>query len=1153
MSFQWSTNSRTAEKTVPEWSSKATETTTGTNVVHLLHAEPMEFILSSNWVLLARGVESFYKSLYEREKNLEIVYDPKLHGFRVKCLSSDEASLVTLIRDTLNELVQLEIEKGIETSAKIISLENWRTKNSQSCGNITVSDKYAFPRDVAACNARDTWTISKEWLNNGITMNKIFSGSALSKLQQLTGTVLIISSDGQTVYIGAPRAEGVTTIKRKLATLARFYSLIPGDMTQVVKIFLFNEGERPVIAEYRYLADGNDALLRSYILDRVNWPHLNLRYPKIFQRGVILRLNPHNGPWEEAQSLSNTVLPIVKDRSVTDEFGAFRMDDWKYPAKEAVGSAVRSDTSTGQSGQNSSVYLSLPRPVIENWVFGLPAPQENRTRQNCQTYIPAHYNSIPSSTHSDGGPTKLGNTNASQSQKSRDNPIAPPAVDAQMLSLDITPSLLNGPRPTTGLKMDCCMDTLKSDEELADESVERTIDSISSPTGSPILSVAPGVADLNNSDPFQHLWREFRLNSTEPASSSKGVQGSNTNSQALLLNGTQQPRLTRFSEQLSRSFHVTMNQKAGSRRVPNNTFPEFDPNMMTSINESLTRLMAPLRMWSGVVDLGIELGRFCFLNVTKSHIQEPGDDDDKKHFKLDQIQNELNKRHKTDEKLYFTRVLTSLGADANYIAHMRDSSGNAVWKRPADGRSSVYEFICRSKTTGGEDFIFIVDIDAIKHTSRVKHFKPDKKWFAMHCTKRVWDFRVVLSTWQDPDGICVRFAEDLVRSLRVIPGNDRIPELEVSYDESYGIDVQAVRVRNIACCIGEASIASTFSTTTRPRKDVQRLYISEVCEMDRLSISVDVQRIRLHFARYKRDDERSGMPLVWYEAALQSDTLSTAFKQNEKLELGNEVEWVSEELLKSGVVEALIQKAADMIKNMDGVGYWNDNHQKEVLRKVLPVTKLAKGEDAKVFCKEHPRAHTYYINGPLYPRASRQSTSPEPSSPVHLASSRHQQVIEPDENDSRALKSKGTLLPRPARYLLTPPPWNGRGLGSILSSTNFHRLSWTKNRSPPPVARGLAIALPVGLGLFVPEPLVGIKVNWEEEVFVVQRAAQIHRPFRLSVDPLRAAFDTLITGVGYLLMLAVMTVNVGFFIAVLGGTFLGTLLVGRYYSAPGEH
>ncbi|KAI1181304.1 hypothetical protein F4777DRAFT_526806 [Nemania sp. FL0916] len=39
----------------------------------------------------------------------------------------------------------------------------------------------------------------------------------------------------------------------------------------------------------------------------------------------------------------------------------------------------------------------------------------------------------------------------------------------------------------------------------------------------------------------------------------------------------------------------------------------------------------------------------------------------------------------------------------------------------------------------------------------------------------------------------------------------------------------------------------------------------------------------------------------------------------------------------------------------------------------------------------------------------------------------------------------------------------------------------------------------------------------EEDVFVVQRTRQINRPFRLSVDPLRAVLDTIIAGVGYLL------------------------------------
>ncbi|RYP67849.1 hypothetical protein DL771_007026 [Monosporascus sp. 5C6A] len=68
----------------------------------------------------------------------------------------------------------------------------------------------------------------------------------------------------------------------------------------------------------------------------------------------------------------------------------------------------------------------------------------------------------------------------------------------------------------------------------------------------------------------------------------------------------------------------------------------------------------------------------------------------------------------------------------------------------------------------------------------------------------------------------------------------------------------------------------------------------------------------------------------------------------------------------------------------------------------------------------------------------------------------------------------------------------------------------------------------------------------EEDVVVVQKKETHVRPWRLSVDPLRAALDTCIAGVGYLLMLAVMSMNVGYFLAVLAGTFLGSLLVGRF-------
>ncbi|KAI0537972.1 hypothetical protein GGR58DRAFT_526756 [Xylaria digitata] len=855
-----------AHNTMNEWSARPiAEATSRTDAVHFHDAEPMEFILSSNWVLQTEGVKDFYEDLYKQGDNLEITYDNILHAFRVKCLSHQEIGVVSLVKEILDQLVQQETKKGLGTSSKIMSLEEWRKNKLQLGKDFKVLNKYLFPRDVAACDVRDTWNISETWFKGGITTNRMLPENALFKLQQLTGTVLVTSSDRRTVYVGASGIEGITKVKRKLHTLAQFFSLVLKDINQVVKIFLYSEGDRSVMGEYRYVADGNDKLLRSYILDRFDWPNTRERYPRLFQNGVLVRLNPNNEPWGEAQFLSDTVLPTVKEGSTKEEFSAFRLNNWKYPAKAADPSSFvpTSDMSTTQSRQSRAAHQPILRPAIESWVSKLPALKNNR----------------PSPVHQEA------------------NPVAPQVLKKPTES-------------STGLK------DFLTDNPIPGAAREQSLQS-------------------DEPDPFELLWRRYRPLPVIRPSEPKEVRSGEFKPQTL--SPSSETQLARKDERDSRSFHITMNQKAASRIV-RNIFPEFDPDMIISINDSLAKLMAPLRMWSGNIDLGIDLGRFYFLNVKKSRVQKPGDDDNEKHYKLDRIQSELNKRHAAHEQLLFTRILTNLGADANYIACMSDKDGNPMWKRPADGRSSTYEFICRSKTLEGAELNFIVEIDAMKFSHAVKQFKPEQNCFAVHCTKRVWDFRLILSASQSLGDTCARFVEDLVNSLRVMPKNDGIPELEVSYDKSYEVEVLVVRMRNTACCNSEVSTQNTLSTHSSPHTDVQRLYISEVWEMDLLSKGDIQQRIQLKLARSK-NAESLNKPLCWYEANLKSDTFSNAFKQNEWLEFGDEVGWKSEELLESGAVEKLIRKAADMVKNMDGVGFWNDNHQTELQRRAAPVAK----------------------------------------------------------------------------------------------------------------------------------------------------------------------------------------------------------------------
>ncbi|KAJ5143562.1 Ctr copper transporter [Penicillium bovifimosum] len=74
----------------------------------------------------------------------------------------------------------------------------------------------------------------------------------------------------------------------------------------------------------------------------------------------------------------------------------------------------------------------------------------------------------------------------------------------------------------------------------------------------------------------------------------------------------------------------------------------------------------------------------------------------------------------------------------------------------------------------------------------------------------------------------------------------------------------------------------------------------------------------------------------------------------------------------------------------------------------------------------------------------------------------------------------------------------------------------------------------------------------EESVKVVHNISPGPLPWRFSVDLPRACLYLCIAGVSYLLMLAVMTMNVGYFCSVLGGAFLGELAVGRFIEAN-EH
>ncbi|KAJ5772276.1 hypothetical protein N7520_002805 [Penicillium odoratum] len=79
------------------------------------------------------------------------------------------------------------------------------------------------------------------------------------------------------------------------------------------------------------------------------------------------------------------------------------------------------------------------------------------------------------------------------------------------------------------------------------------------------------------------------------------------------------------------------------------------------------------------------------------------------------------------------------------------------------------------------------------------------------------------------------------------------------------------------------------------------------------------------------------------------------------------------------------------------------------------------------------------------------------------------------------------------------------------------------------------------------EPLIG-EHDRQKHISGVQKSFQElgRRWSRWRVNPAagRATFELILAGVAYLLMLAIMTMNVGYFLSVLGGIWLGTFVMG---------
>ncbi|RYO77094.1 hypothetical protein DL764_010244 [Monosporascus ibericus] len=363
-----------------------------------------------------------------------------------------------------------------------------------------------------------------------------------------------------------------------------------------------------------------------------------------------------------------------------------------------------------------------------------------------------------------------------------------------------------------------------------------------------------------------------------------------------------------------------------------------DPRLLTDINEKLVRVMEPLRVWRGRLSLRVDLGRFCLMQIGPAHVQLPGPNATVQRHEPSTLKQALDTHHIGPKSLLFTRILSTEGGDANFIAHLKEAEGPAegarMWRPDLSGRRVVYEIPCRARTANGETFGFIIEVDGDDFSYNVRHVDNNPIQLFVHCVKRSWDFQLTLSATPNAEKIRDTFAKDLVDSLRITSQRSGVPRLEFVAREAYQVDIGIVRIRHIATYRRKAECAPYLDF----HDDVRRwdgLALSEVHDTDGYMEPQGDGTIK-YFAGRSSGLPDNGQPPTWIEASIHSNMVAEAFRENESLEVGDEAKWSAEELSESGVLDDLIRTATQTVKQMDGVGYWSNNRQNSLTHGLPP-------------------------------------------------------------------------------------------------------------------------------------------------------------------------------------------------------------------------
>ena len=133
---------------------------------------------------------------------------------RIRCAPEDEGRQTSFLCKILDNVVISDDDK----LAKVVSADDW---NTSQLGDEMMHqfEPFCTPRSVVRRKFRGKWDLPHINELENFTVSDVFPNNLLVAIQEVTGTILVVTPGQSMVWIGADTEREVAIVKKKLTTL----------------------------------------------------------------------------------------------------------------------------------------------------------------------------------------------------------------------------------------------------------------------------------------------------------------------------------------------------------------------------------------------------------------------------------------------------------------------------------------------------------------------------------------------------------------------------------------------------------------------------------------------------------------------------------------------------------------------------------------------------------------------------------------------------------------------------------------------------------------------------------------------------------------------------------------------------------------------